>query len=78
MTLTEEELTVAYRRFARQQMTGNELEVDEFAKVSIGDNGAWVASWVWVPREEVEPGWDEDEDDEDAPGWEPARQVRPE
>jgi hypothetical protein len=41
-----------YREAAQQNLArGGELEVDENAKVSMGDDdGAYVAAWVWVPR----------------------------
>jgi hypothetical protein len=29
-----------------------EIEVDSDARVSVGENGAYVAAWVWVPYEE--------------------------
>jgi hypothetical protein len=38
-----------------------ECEIDERAKVSRNDNeeeGAYVAAWVWVPREVVDPDYD--------------------
>ena len=33
-----------------------ELEIDDDAEesVSVGDGGAWVAAWVWVPDEDTE------------------------
>jgi hypothetical protein len=47
----------AYRRRARERYVGysdHDVEIDENAAVSMSDDGAFVAAWVWVPREEVE------------------------
>ena len=32
-----------------------EIEVDNDARVSIGDDGAYVAAWVWVPSQAGTP-----------------------
>ena len=31
-----------------------ELEIDDNAKVSLSDGGAYVAAWVWISDSEVE------------------------
>ena len=46
-------IAAARRKYARE----GEIEVDENAKVSRGDDpGAYVQAWVWVPEEEVKEG----------------------
>lgn len=37
----------------------DELEVDDYALISRGDDGYWVSAWVWVSQNE------DDENDED-------------
>lgn len=31
---------------------GDELEIDDNAGISRGDDGYWVQAWVWVPAQE--------------------------
>jgi hypothetical protein len=31
---------------------------------SAGEIGAWVKSWVWVPREDIQPNYEEEETEE--------------
>ena len=33
---------------------GYDLEIDEEPLVSIGDDGAWVAAWVWIDGSQEE------------------------
>jgi hypothetical protein len=37
-----------YREAAKECWTDDDLEIDEDAKVSAGEGGAWVQAWVWV------------------------------
>jgi len=37
-----------YRKTAKECWTDDDLEIDENATVSAGDDGAWVQAWVWV------------------------------
>lgn len=30
-------------------LTTEDIQIDDFAAVSHGDDGAWVAAWVWLP-----------------------------
>ena len=43
---SEEELI--YATLAKER-TGDDLEVDDDPLVSIGDDGAFVSAWLWVP-----------------------------
>jgi hypothetical protein len=47
-------LTSGYVAQARERyaLSNFDLEIDEDAKVSVAENGAWVAAWVWVPKEQ--------------------------
>jgi hypothetical protein len=47
-------LTSAYIGQARERyaLSNSDLEIDEDAEVSVAENGAWVAAWVWVPKEQ--------------------------
>lgn len=39
-----------YRAAARRMYDGDDCDIDEDAKVNIGDEpGAYVQCWVWVP-----------------------------
>jgi hypothetical protein len=43
----------SYIKMARERhvaVSDNELEIDAEPVVSISDDGAWVAAWVWVRR----------------------------
>lgn len=49
---------------ARQEYANNSddnIEIDEEAKASRGDDGVWVAAWVWLADNEEE----EEDDNED-------------
>jgi hypothetical protein len=37
---------------AREMYASDDIEIDDDAKVSEGDAGAFVQAWVWVPRPE--------------------------
>lgn len=41
-----------YRKKAAKTYASDEVQFDEFAKVSMpdDDSGAWVEAWVWVDR----------------------------
>jgi hypothetical protein len=46
----------AYIAQAKQQYdkpSNNDIEIDEDPAVSIAEEGAWIAAWVWVSRAEV-------------------------
>lgn len=47
----EEDREAQYRQYALGRLATDELEFEEDAKVSLGDDaGAWVQAWVWVPE----------------------------
>ena len=48
--MTDEEL----RGMARNQFGSDDCEIDDNAVVSRGDEGAFVAAWVWVRYPEQE------------------------
>ena len=50
------------RDMARDKYACDDLEIDDDAKTSRGDDGAWVAAWVWVSY----PEWNPVKDEEDA------------
>jgi hypothetical protein len=54
---THEEMAIAsaYIAQARQQYTTStsDLEIDDEPQVSIAEDGAWVAAWVWVTQGEA-------------------------
>lgn len=41
-------IAAAYREEARATYADDEIQIDADARVSIADDGAWVAAWVWV------------------------------
>ncbi len=41
------------RQAARDIYESDEIDIDPEAKVSWGENGAWVAAWVFVAHEVV-------------------------
>ena len=46
-------ITVANEwRLARHAWTGDDIEIDDNPEVIVGDDGAWVAAWVWIPNPE--------------------------
>jgi hypothetical protein len=63
------EINGKYRAAAKQRQQDGELEVDENAAVSIGnDDGAYVQCWIWIrdPEAGIEgDGGDGGEDSED-------------
>ena len=38
---------------ARDQYGSDEIEVDDGARLSIGDNGLWVAAWLWLDNKDL-------------------------
>ena len=49
------EVEDAYRRAAKAQQKDGELEVDDDAVVSMGeDPGAYVQAWIWVPDSDLQ------------------------
>jgi hypothetical protein len=52
----EKSVVSVYIAQARKQYTAStsDLEIDDEPQVSISKDGAWVAAWVWVPREEID------------------------
>lgn len=68
-----------YRQAAQDQAVDGELEVDDWAVISAGDDdGAYVMVWLWVPDDELppEPGptysvWVAEQFNEDSSGWVP-------
>lgn len=56
LTRKQKALESAYIIQARKQYTQStsDLEIDDEPQVSITDDGAWVAAWVWVQNEETE------------------------
>lgn len=51
-------------RLAAQEKAHDELEIDEDAIVSRGDDpGAWVHAWIWITDDEAGAPSDEDEDE---------------
>jgi len=36
---------------AREEYGGEDIEIDENAAASRGDDGVWVAAWVWLPTD---------------------------
>ncbi len=51
---TEKELWDKYRTGAKAQQREGELEVDDDAVVSLGDDaGAYVQAWVWVSNSDA-------------------------
>lgn len=51
--MTTQELEKKFREAAKKHAT-DELEIDDNAKVSMGDEpGAFVEAWIWIPYEEA-------------------------
>jgi hypothetical protein len=44
---------VAEAKLQYEKQSDNDLEIDENPAVSIAEEGAWVAAWVWVSGEEI-------------------------
>ena len=34
----------------------DDIEIDDNATISHGEDGSWVQAWVWIPHERIEPG----------------------
>jgi hypothetical protein len=54
-TMTAEAQTddTLYRDAAIEIWAQENLEIDDDAKISSGENGAWVGAWVWVSRSQA-------------------------
>jgi hypothetical protein len=53
---TEKEIAQLYISVAREKHvkpSNYDIEIDDEPRVSTSEEGAWVAAWVWVMREEV-------------------------
>jgi hypothetical protein len=53
---TEKEIAQDYISAAREKHvrpSNYDIEIDDEPKISPSEQGAWVAAWVWVMREEV-------------------------
>lgn len=46
---------------ARDQYACDEIEVDDDARLSIGDNGLWVSAWLWIYNQDLDRGIAEDD-----------------
>lgn len=53
------------RQAARAAYGSDDIEIDDNAIVSRGDDGAFVAAWVWVRFEDDEDDEDDEEDETD-------------
>ena len=53
------------RQLAVNQYASGEINIDDDAVVSVGNDGAYVSAWVFVNKDEI-PGWDREEADNDA------------
>jgi hypothetical protein len=51
-THEERAIASAYIAQARQQYTTStsDIEIDDEPQVSIAEDGAWIAAWVWVTQ----------------------------
>ena len=45
---TEDEINRARQEYAHG--SDDNIEIDEEAATSRGDDGVWVAAWVWLPN----------------------------
>lgn len=43
----------AYRQTAIQEYSGDTIQIDAGASVSLASNGAWVLAWLWVDAPEA-------------------------
>ena len=59
-------LELAYVEAAMAMQRDGEIEVDENAEVSLGDDaGAYVQAWLWVPQSALPEEFQNSEEDED-------------
>lgn len=65
--LTEEQIA-HYREEAKLRYEDNDIEFDEYPKVSSDTDagGAWVAAWVWVDEPEEKAEVEDEEKTTDA------------
>jgi len=52
---TPDEIERTRQLYAYGSGSGDNLEIDDGAKASRADDGAWVAAWVWLPNEDQDP-----------------------
>ena len=52
----KKQLKKLYIKLARRQYGSNtnDIEVDDNAKLSGSEDGAWVQAWVWISKEDIE------------------------
>lgn len=60
---TEEEIELARKKY--QESEYPDVEIDDDAGTSEGDEGTWVQAWVWLSNEDLGR-----EEDEEEPVWE--------
>lgn len=61
----EAEDDAVIRQLAIDQYGSGDINIDDDAVVSVGNDGAYVAAWVFVDKSRI-PGWDgEEEEDEE-------------
>lgn len=46
-------LKAKYRAAAMKDHVDDDLQIDAGARVALGDDGAWVQAWVWVPHSDI-------------------------
>ncbi len=39
---------------ARQRYASDDINIDDDANLSLGDDGVWVQAWVFVPAQDLE------------------------
>jgi hypothetical protein len=50
----------ALREAAFQEYATDDIEIDDEPATSKGEDGTWVAAWVWIPDEEEEKSSEEE------------------
>jgi hypothetical protein len=51
---TDDAVTIAYRNAAKDKQVDGEIEIDDDALVSVGEDcGAYVQAWLWVRADEA-------------------------
>lgn len=50
--VTEREAYAKAIQLAREQYVNDDINIDDDAMVSVGDEGVWVEAWVYVPIED--------------------------
>ena len=55
MSTNEDKALAAYREAAKRLWAGDDdISFDPEPRVATAEEGAWVACWVWVPKEEAQ------------------------